>query len=65
MTKQSLLDDRSRTGFAIGDRVNVLGKSDNKLYSGIIYDVLESQVELRWDDGIKVTDFIHSMCQNL
>ena len=51
VTKQSLLDDRSRTGFAIGDRVNVLGKSDNKLYSGIIYDVLESQVELRWDDG--------------
>ena len=51
VTKQSLVDDRSRTGFAIGDRVNVFGKVDSKLYPATVYNIGESQVELRWDDG--------------
>ena len=51
VTKKSLADDRSRTGFAIGDRVNVLGTMDNKLYPATVYNVGESKVELRWDDG--------------
>ena len=51
VTKKSLADDRSRTGFAIGDRVNVLGTMDDKLYPATVYNVGESKVELRWDDG--------------
>ena len=52
VTKQSLVDDRSRTGFAIGDRVNVLGKVDSKLYPATVYNIGESQVELRWSAGL-------------
>ena len=51
VTQQSLLDDRTRTGFSVGDSVTIHDKDGDKLWSATIYSVNESDLEVRWDDG--------------